>query len=263
MSLAAFALRLCAVRAITGRTLAEGRVRDSEIVPDDASMNGVAPFVIVSTDDARTISEEAGARDFNAPRTVDLAIDIVLASFVKVSIPADETGGEEATERVEIDIAPSDENMEFALDLIERQVWRALSEGSTVWSRLFLKFAPKIGVITSKRGAGAENGTRFTARLITIPVDTLIDPDFGVPASGAWAELVAAMKADPDLAVIGSVLAAEIVGDAVPAWKAPLMSAGYGPDEIAGMGVDGDAAPVSRIAVVDEDGNELVVASEG
>lgn len=265
MSLASFALRLCAVKAITGRTLAEGRVSDSQIVPDAASLKGAAPFVIVSTDDTRCIAERrSNPREFNAPRTVDLAIDIVLASFVTVPGTDDDGGG------FEMKLPQTDESMELTLDLIERQVFRALSDSETEWSRLFLSFAPSFGTVTTKRGAGAENGTRFAARMITVPVDTLMDPDFGAPPpDGAWADLVAAMRSDPGLEQISGVIVKAIVGDELPTWKVVRASSSYAPDEAAGIGLapdpdlDGVETAVTTIGVNDGDGNEQLVITGG
>jgi hypothetical protein len=231
MSLACFALRICAVNAVRDRTAAGDRVFDSSMSPENAMVaSGRRPVIIVSSDDYRTTSEHEtpSARDFLSPKTVNLSFETLIGSFVMVS---DGNGGE-------FQIPHTDEGLELSINLIEREIVRALVAGDNEWSSLFMKFSPTLVEIASKRGAGSSDGHKFAARLTTISVATICDPPFGEapdPAS-PWGRLVAALRADASLPGVGDLILGAIVGDPISANVAARISASMTSDEFAGIG---------------------------
>jgi hypothetical protein len=109
---------------------------------------------------------------------------------------------------------------------------------------------------------------RFAARQIVLNVTPLHEPEFGRAPSGAWAGLIAAMRADDILSAFADGLEEEITGTAIPDWarlKARLGLTGVGASAV-GIGpyLPGEApAPASKLS---SDGDHLrleVNAEEG
>ena len=231
MSLASFALRVCAAQAIRGRTAAFDRVFDSSMTPENAmEASGRKPVIIVSSDDYRRTAERAdpNARDFLAPRTVSLSFETLIGSFVQFK---DGNGGD-------FQVPQTDEGLELSINLIERETLRALVSGDNEWSSIFMKFAPSIVDVSSKRGAGSSDGHKFAARLTTFSIATLCDPPFGeVPEDGTpWARLVAALRADQTLPGVGDLILGAIVGDPISSEIAERISASLTADEFDSIG---------------------------
>ncbi|MEY4953496.1 MAG: hypothetical protein RL299_1920, partial [Pseudomonadota bacterium] len=110
MSLSRAILRLTAVRAIYGRTLAEDRVFNSDLNPLDQRISKEAkPLVVVYTDDDQ--NEPSGRGDVGAG-SVDLVIEIAIAGSVNVD------GADENDQTVVVPIGETDAGMEFTLDLL-------------------------------------------------------------------------------------------------------------------------------------------------
>lgn len=233
MSLACFALRVCAVNAIRHRTAAGERVFDSSVAPMNAMEDsGRRSVIIVSSDDYRTTAEREtpSARDFLSPKTVNLSFETLIGSFVTVKSG---DGGE-------FRIPHTDEGLELSINLIERQVLRALASGDNEWSSLFLKFAPTLVDTASKRGAGSTDGNKFAARLTTISIATLSDPPFGeVPDPATpWGRFITALRADPNLPGVGDLILGAIVGDPISSDVSARISASMTSDEFAAVGLE-------------------------
>jgi len=164
MSLVRLGVRIAAVMAITDATFAEDRVYDSEILSIDTLVSkDPKPFITVTTDDDET--DVTGRDLLSGNRSLDLVIECIFAGKLDgetVSIPETDAG------------------MEITLDLMQRQVTRALSSEENVWSLDFKKLAVIITKMASRRGASAENGVRFAARQIVLTIDPMNDPDYGV-----------------------------------------------------------------------------------
>ena len=136
MSLARTILRIAAVQAITGNTLAGDAVFDSDIDPIDQRVSSVdepRPLIVIYTDDDQ--STPTGFADFLQGGQVELVIEVVYAGRTTVSLDPDGPDGPETAEIIEI--SGRDAANEILLDLIERQAIRALTMGGGTWSQIW------------------------------------------------------------------------------------------------------------------------------
>lgn len=208
MSLVAFAVRTCLWRALLDKTYAEDRVHDSAVAALDALLSDDArPFIVVSTDDDS--GEVSGHAFTDAPRKLDVVIEIVVASVENVGPP-------DAPD-YQLVIPATDDGFETVVNFIGRQVMRVIQADDRPFAELFRALTPGDKRFTSKRGA--ETKPRYAARQIVITCDTLCEPAFGEAPSEIWGDLVAAMEADTILAPLAPKLAAEIMGEALPNWR--------------------------------------------
>jgi len=197
MSLSRLALRIVTVAALRGRTWAGEAVRDSAIPPIDvAARDERRPVLSVYTDDGEA-----------TPRNGDLlsgqpAFSLVIESAVTAQM---RPHGEWV-------IPATDAGMETTLDLLDRQIRRALMDPDHAWARLWRSLVGEVRGLRSLRGAGDDKGMRFAARQMEIQVTTLADPRPGSAATGVWADLLARLEADRCLAPLASVVRAEIEG---------------------------------------------------
>jgi len=211
MSLVAAAIRIAAVRALKGATLAEGRVSDSAIDPIDVTVQSEArPIITVSTDD--TEGEPMGRDLLGYEQSLSLVIEMSLAQRVTVELGEGETAEE-------IVVPHTDASLEFALNLMGRQVQRALLAGNE-WSDLLRLFIGRVDKVVGRRGASAEKGVRFAARQIVLHVLPLAEPSFGpVQSGGPWDKLLTLMRADPELGGFAKLMQAEIETPSLPEWR--------------------------------------------
>lgn len=218
MSLAAFALRVCAVQAITGATLAGAAVVDSPIDMADRAETASTPSIFVFSDLERITDIETRAI-YAGSTKVDLAFMIVLPAVFKATI-----GG------VTLDFDDGQAGAAVAIDILYRQIIRALLDESTIWGRLFCGFAQGIdeaeahAYVLPVGKAGAQR--KLPARAIRLVIDPLNNPPMGEAPSGLWAELVTAMEGDADLAPLAPLIAAAIQGDALPDWRVDALELG-------------------------------------
>jgi hypothetical protein len=209
MSLARLAMRIATARALRGATLAETRVYDSAIAPIDQTIaEERQPILIVTTDDHEM--EVTGRDLFHGRVSCDLVIEAAIAARVEIA-------GEESV----ITIPHTDEGMELALDLMEHQVMAALTRERSDWSRVWMRLVPRISRRLSRRGASVEKGVRFAARQIVLTCDLIEAPSDGAAlAEGtSWADFLAVMAEDPDLAPIARMLRSEIEGTPLADWR--------------------------------------------
>lgn len=213
MSLTRLAVRVAAVHALRGMTLAEDRVYDSSLTPlDTAIKEQPLPFLMVTTD---MHEREVTGRDLShGEDMLDLVIEVAIASRVTVR-----TGDGEEDQIV---IPNTDAGMEITLDLIEAQIASALTWHQTPWAGIFGALVPRIIKRSSRRGASAEDGNKFAARQIVLTCDPLADPITGqpIPAGLAWDRFLTAVEGDEDLAPLAPVLRLHIEGAEVPTWEA-------------------------------------------
>ena len=266
MSLAAFALRLCATRALIGKTIAGDAVSDSVIAPiDDTARADAAPrpVVVVYTDDE--IGTVTGRDLLGQDRTIDLVLEMALSSSAVV----DAQGGDGQV--LEVTIPHTDEGLELTLNLLARQVQGTLLNTPGGWSELWRRLVVEVTKYESRRGAGSKDGVRFAARQLLIQVKPLDEPNFGEPPSGFWADLIAAMRADSDAGDLADMMAALIEGGAATeAWRVQQTALGLADDEVRAMGlgppfgVDGidGTAILTEIDAVDDTANEVLQITE-
>lgn len=245
MSFARFALRIAALRALDGATLAGDNVRDSDINAIDISADGSMstdqrrPFVVVYTDDST--AEDADLRDLRQTGAIDFVCEFGVASTMTTINPA--TG--------ESDIVPgaiafpaTDAAFEMILDLVARQIVVALT-GPDPWAELWKRLSTGTLRIEQRRAASSDDGTRIAARQMRIPLDLRPDPVWGqeLNPGTVWGDFLAALQAaDPELAIVAAsfvgpqegAVTAETIRRSRGHTAAERDALGYGPEHPGG-----------------------------
>ncbi|WP_018261531.1 hypothetical protein [Methylobacterium sp. WSM2598] len=211
MSLVCLALRLCLVKALSGRTLAENRVFDSLIVPWDqvAQETGPQPVLIVSTDQDDAEPDKESSRDMT--RDLDVVIEMTLAGQVQVR------AGE-----LEVEIPHTDAGLEATLDVMAWQVEQALKDPTDPWAEMFRVFRgpPRPKRLTSRCGGSAERGVKYAVRQNIVTIDPMQEPERGADAiPEPWDAFVALLRTDPALARYGDLLESLLTGSTLLPWQ--------------------------------------------
>lgn len=255
MALAALFLRLATVLALKGQTLAGDSVGDSQINPiDQRAKDNRAPALVVYTDDA-VVDQIVGRDMLTGDRQLQLSIEMVVASEV-----AGEVEGESS-----VIIPETDEGLELSLNLIERQILRALQAGSSPWAEIWRTLIVRVRKIESQRGAGLKDGVRFAARQMVLTIEPMAEPGFGQAAVGVWRAFLDQLALEPDLAGLVPLLEAEILGEAIPNWKIAQALLGLTNQGIEGIGLPPpyldpieDGPVLEQITLSDEVGDWLI-----
>ena len=259
MSLVALAIRTCAQRVLNNATFAENRVYDSAITALDDAMNAdPKPMItIVTEDESHTVS---GFDVNNGERTLNLTIEAAIGSLVD-----GETEGS-----VEFVIPNTDGGLEITCNLLTRQIMRALFIDGGEWGVVLRKLMGQIKSISTMRGAGAEKGLRFAARQITIECAPLSEPKFGVAIaeSGIWADYLALIETQEDLAWLSPVFRQAAIGEAIPEWRQFGTAIGLSETTQAGVGlspyIDPPIEPLTLITIENLDDNgQIIIAPTG
>lgn len=238
MSLVALALRMSAVRAMTGdATLVGSRVFDSAIMPIDRMIGeDRAPFIAVSTED------EAGkpsGRDLNTgDRTIDLVIELAVGSVVPMEgIPPE--GGD----AIQLVVPETDGNLELALAVITRQITACLfGRGGGAWGDVFRLFTGAVEEYSSRRGVPNKDGQRFAARQLVFRIKAFAEPAFGQePEAGTpFAKFLAAIEADSDLDKHAAIIRRALSGAPIgwpELFTQAAVDAGLTEEEAQGIGI--------------------------
>lgn len=236
MNLVALATRMCAVQALRGSTLAQQRVYDSAISPLDLTKDQEAqPLITVAVDDGEITPD--GRNLLTGSQQLSLIIEVACASRVSITLPPEEVPEGEEPEQEIVTVPHTDAGLEVILDLMGRQVDRALLAGGP-WSDLFRWFVVAIPKVTHRRGAGSEKGVRFAAHQIILTCQTLAEPAFAhVPPDGPWARLLELMRADPAMRGIANLLEAEIATPNLNVWQQAITDLGMRESNIHGIGL--------------------------
>jgi hypothetical protein len=247
MSIVAYAIRTCLWRALVNETLAGPRVYDSAVESLDEMVQGdPKPFLVISTDDEALTPKGWALSD--AEREMTIVIEIAVGGLVEV--PPAEGGGEQ------LSIPHTDEGLETSLNMIGRQVFRAVQVGGT-WADLLREIACRPKKVEVKRGASAE-GIRFAARQYLITTDTIEEPEFGAVPTGVWAAFLTAMRDDPVLADQADMVEGMMIGEQLPEWR--RMQADLGMTKAARIAVaHGPIGDIERVFAADE----LTVVTNG
>lgn len=248
MSLSRLFLRLATVRALSGATLAEGRVFDSDIPPLDQRLSSeMRPVISVYTDDHE---DNPTGRASEGDGGVDLVIEIAVAGIITIE-------GDVGGVTTQVAFGETDAGLEFTLDLLERQIFSSLTASESLWAVMWRTICVKITRRLSRRGAAADSGTRFAARQITLTCETLIEPPPGIVygAETGWGKLLAAIEATPALAPVAPILRGELDGQGVSDWRAAARVLGINLDIEIGLGgftgddpeplIEGDVVPTA------------------
>ena len=242
MSLTTFALRFAAVRALRGNTLASDRVFDSDIIPlDQLATAQKAPFISVYTDIERTI-KMTGRDILGAEREIELSFEVAVSAQVDVTV-TDDTGG--VTTESQISVPQTDAALEAQLNIIGRQITRALLDPASAWAEVWRKMIVRIVKIDEKRGAMSQNGIRFAARQFIFSCAVIAEPSF-TPPTYVWDDLIKLMADDPDTENLALILASEIKTPNISEWQASQVDLGLTYEGWLGLqGTYGGLAPVS------------------
>jgi hypothetical protein len=260
MSLAVAAIKIAALRSLKGRTSAGEAVFDSAVEPFDALRDQGAPVIVIYCDSGKRDVE--GRELFGSKQVIDLSIDMFVAQAVTVD--AGET---------EIRIPASDEGNEVYLRSLAYEVEKVLLAEQSVWPELFRGLWFRAGTqdfCEWDRGAIADKGRRQALLRATYKVETIADPTPGAEPEGVWADLLAAMETDAELADIARYWRQLIAGTIVPDWRQAQTALGLTQVGIRGIGLapqdDTELAQppeTTEIDVTAEDTGEiLVIASE-
>jgi hypothetical protein len=244
VSLVSLAIRWTLWRALYGKTYAGERVYDSAVAPiEDMVSEEPHPFLTISTEDES--GEVSGHNFAEAGRTLDVNVEIALATELRMSGRPN--------------VPHTDEGLEMAINLIGRQVMYVLQADPSPWADLFRSFACTGKKLHTRRGADVEKGIRFAARQVTLTVEPIHEPEFGVAPSGLWARLIAEMREDDILSIYADTLHDAIVGGSVPIWRRPLARLGLTNEgaSAAGIGplIPGEAPPIA--GELSSDGDQL------
>lgn len=248
MSLARLFLRMSAVRALRGATLAGQAVYDSGGSLDHLLSTAPAPVILVYTDEQR--ETPTGRADMGRGQT---GCDLVLEMAI--------TGVSSTTDGAAVaEIAETDAGQELMLDLLERQVMLAFTAGQGVWPDTFRNFAVTYRGIISRRALSEAGAVRYAARQLVISCDLLIDPLPGafISAESAWGRFMTAVAADPGLAPILPTLQAALAGDPLTPLEAAARTLGLNEADAAALGLGG--LPDDPAAVLSQAEPEIAIS---
>jgi hypothetical protein len=229
MNLSAFALRFCAVKALTGKTLAGARVFDTFAGDVDATRVAEMPqFVVVSTDDFAGQNYRVRDMVTGGDVTIDLSIDFGILAEVEV----------EGTP--EIVVPETDANREAIVGVLGYEIFSVLGSLDP-WADLWRRFVMRIERIESKRGDDVKNGMRFASREFVLSITPIGDPYPGDPKAkdpaSPWKTLLDLMDNDADVNIQKLAAVVRRMMDPaapLPAWALARAKAGAASDEDAG-----------------------------
>ncbi len=257
MSLIGLALRICTVKALMNRTLAQHRVFDSSIAPLDMKVAEEAgPLIVVYTDDEDLTVESKDM--LMGQRDLSLVIHFAVASKFEVNDGS-----------VSLEMPHTDEGLEAALDFLRHDIVTVLQCGGNDWSELWRELVVSIKSLAVRRGASAAKGLRFAGRELVIHLDTLADPSPSSVARPFFTSLVALFRTDPDLEGIADLLEDRMKpGPALTDWQViksqlgltqfGVTAMGVGP--VQGLNTDESPLPLlDAITLHDPDGVDHVV----
>ncbi|MES0023161.1 MULTISPECIES: hypothetical protein [unclassified Mesorhizobium] len=168
MSLVNAMLRMTAVQALRGNTIAGGGVTDSSIEALSSVMGDQqAPVILVRIDQAEYSGQNEGF--FATSGIVKLSLDLIVASAVTYQT----TEGQMVTEIV---IQPTDAGLEFSLDMLDRQWRRVLSDPTNAFAECFRSLVSTIGPVKETRGVDPEGGRKHAIRMVEVDIEPICDP---------------------------------------------------------------------------------------
>lgn len=238
------ALRMSAVRALSGATLAGDRVFDSAIIPLDRLLSDTpAPFINVSAEDE---SSTPAGRDLN---TGDREIDLLIEAGLSTATALEDGSG------VAVSIPETDAGLELSLSILGRQINGVLfGRGGGAWGDVFRGLTTSIKAVTSRRGADGDKGARIAARQTVYRVAAIAEPAFAPAlADTPLAAFLAALAADPVTKPLEPAIRAAIEGvpqDWPEVYTAAAVAAGLTEDEAARIGI-ATGSPLTTVSMSD------------
>lgn len=206
MSLVAFAIRVAAVRALRDALPPGFEVIDSPQEPmDRLDCDAPAPFAAIYTGHNET---EIDARELLGGKSkVDLAIQFVLPATLSFPLGG---GGS-------ITLDTRKQGAETALDVLWRRAACALNAGASPWAALWRELVINTPKIVNASYLIEVKTVRAVAREVVLSCEPIHEPIPGAAPEGAWAALIALMRADQGsdgLSSLADWLEAEIAGPA-------------------------------------------------
>ena len=267
MSLVALAIRACTYLVLRGATWAGDCVYESKLEPIEVIVQAeTQPFITIAIDEASGEPKGHGASLLAAFDRLLLVIELA------VGVRALAEDGSTV-----VGVPPTDRGLEWTMDILSRQVMRALSSDPT-WGDLWRRFRMELNGVRLLRG-GAVDGERYAARQIVFDLHPVSDPDVGtIPAGdGLWGAFIAALRgldaADPELAeyrALADLIEAEIAEpQGIGSWQVAAARLGLARQSVGALGIvpEGDGMPDSESALVaavemDQGGGATVVVGE-
>lgn len=236
--LTSFALALTAARALRNRTWAQTRVYIEPTTPIKIE----EPTICIYVGHGRS---EIETRELMSVSKMRVRFEMFLPSSVDTLTVGDQTARLDVSKSV---TAP------FAI--FWRQCEMALQAGDDVWSNLWRSFVLRMSSMdTTSDLFENEKGARIPARFIEITLDPLNEPRVGIPPDGAWADLLAAMRAEgPELTAVADLIETQFVGDGLlPDWRADFTLLGLSPSvgRSLGLAPEGDMPVTGYVPIVD------------
>lgn len=168
MSLVNAMLRMLAVQALRGNTIAADGVTDSSIEALSSIMSDrQAPVILVRIDEAKYTGQNEGF--FVTSGSVTFALDLIVASSVTYQM----TDGQTVNQ---IEIAPTDAGLEFSLDMLDRQWRRVLSDPTNAFAECLRGLIAAYGPVKAARGVDPEGGRKHAIRMVEIEIEPVCDP---------------------------------------------------------------------------------------
>jgi hypothetical protein len=228
--LSAFCVGLTASRAIRGATLAGDNVKFS---PRD-SIEVTKPAIVVSITGGDAKPEGRDIADADAH--VGARIELYVPMDMRIeSGPA-------------ILEASSSSSGELVLCAMWNQCVYALQAADGLWPDLFRRFVNCIFEITATSTVyETKAGSHINARLIELKVGSLSEPIAGLPATGAWAQLLDALtaSADPESLALEGFLRSLIELNTTGPWQVVSSGLALSPSELGEVG-DGSLDYLAR-----------------
>lgn len=196
MSMTMMALRIAAVEALkSGNTLVGSNVLDSQVSAIDLTADGrfssdqEKPFIAVYTDRAKSVElSHSGLRSNGAIEVVfNYGISQTMAKTNKA------TGETEILEG----FPASDAVSEAALDVLDVEISRVLSDPDNAWSQVFRDLCRADLSKEHSRSGSAFDKMRIAVGQMKLTVEAFADPTLGaeLPEGGPWKRFVSLMQA--------------------------------------------------------------------
>lgn len=238
MSLVRAAFRIAAVEALKGRTIFGDNVLDSQAAALDAKADGslvtdqAKPFIAVYLYDAKHERGLGELRSLFANGQCRIAFEIGIAATMT-------SRNDNGENEVISGFAVTDEETEFLLDMVGREVRVALSDPDNAWADVARGLAGSLDAMdlaTTRHAEGqrlAGHQLMFTASLADDPVPgEAVDPD------APFGRFLALMDAsdDPVRSAQVEMMRGMIATDGAPSWKILQQRMGMTADELLSLG---------------------------